>query len=89
MARAGVTGRKPQTAAFDNSDDAPNPPPTGAYTIRQFARAHGLSEDMFYKMRRAGWGPKVMRVGSRTLISVESAAAWRREREADAATTAA
>ena len=67
---------------FDNSDDSPNPPPTGAYTIRQFARAHGISEDMFYKMQRAGWGLKVMRVGSRTLISVEAAADWRRKREA-------
>jgi hypothetical protein len=85
MARAEVTGRK----VFDNSDDSPNPPPTGAYTIRQFARAHGISEDMFYKMQRAGWGPTTMKVGSRTLISVESAAAWRREREAAATTTAA
>ena len=74
---------------FDNSDDSPNPPPTGAYTIRQIARAHGISEDMFYKMKRDGWGPATMKVGSRTLISVEAAADWRRKREAAASTPTA
>src|SRR5262249_23610988 len=75
----------------DSSISAKVPPIRGpplAMSIRIFCALHGISEDMFYKMQRAGWGPKVMRVGARTLISVESAAAWRREREA-AATTAA
>src|SRR5262249_57344238 len=55
---------------------------TLAMSIAEFCRLHGISEDMFYKMKRDGWGPATMKVGSRTLISVESAAAWRREREA-------
>ena len=58
-------------------------------SIRQFCAQHGgISEDLFYKMQREGWGPAVMRVGSRTLISHEAAERWRREREA-AATEAA
>jgi hypothetical protein len=32
-------------------------------------------------MQREGWGPTVMHVGSRTLISIEAAAAWRKQRE--------
>jgi hypothetical protein len=70
---------KPQ-ATSRNNGDTPNPP-IGAYSIRQFARAHNISEDMFFKMAREGWGPTTMKVGSRTLISVEAAAAWRKARE--------
>src|SRR5262249_17409924 len=61
-----------------------------AMSIREFCRLHGISEDQFYKMKREGWGPTTMKVGSRTLISVKAAAAWRRAREAEtAASTAA
>jgi hypothetical protein len=52
-----------------------------AYSIRQFCEAHNLSVDTFFRMARAGNGPQTMRVGGRTLISVEAAEAWRRERE--------
>jgi hypothetical protein len=41
-------------------------------SIREFCRLHGISEDQFYKMKREGWGPITMKVGSRTLISHES-----------------
>ena len=62
-----------------------------AMSIREFCRLHGISEDQFYKMKREGWGPRIMQVGSRTLISAESAAAWRKAREeaAELAATAA
>jgi hypothetical protein len=59
--------------------------PPLAMSIRVFCVLHGISEDMFFKMKREGWGPATMKVGSRTLISHEAAAAWRREREAAAA----
>jgi hypothetical protein len=59
-----------------------------AMSIKQFCTLHGISEDMFFKMRRQGWGPAVMRVGTRTLISIEAAAEWRKARE-QAATGAA
>jgi hypothetical protein len=54
-----------------------------AMSIREFCRLHGISEDQFFKMQREGWGPLTMKVGSRTLISAEAAAEWRRKREAD------
>jgi hypothetical protein len=54
-----------------------------AMSIREFCRLHGISEDQFFKMQREKWGPVTMKVGSRTLISAEAAAEWRREREAN------
>jgi hypothetical protein len=56
-----------------------------ALSIRAFCVLHDLSEDMFFKMQRDGWGPRAMKVGSRTLISSEAAAEWRRSREEAAA----
>jgi hypothetical protein len=60
-----------------------------AMSIKEFCRLHGISEDQFYKMQRGGWGPSTMKVGSRTLISHEAAAEWRRSREEAAAKEAA
>ena len=55
--------------------------PPVAYTIREFCEAYRISVDMFYKMQRGGWAPRVMKVGHRTLISIEAAEKWRRARE--------
>src|SRR5262245_40043958 len=55
-----------------------------AFTIAEFCRAFRISPDMYFKMARSGWGPKIMKVGTKVLISVEAAEAWRREREAAA-----
>jgi hypothetical protein len=91
MARGEVTGKKPA------QDDAPKykrrpvsaDPNSLAMSIREFCRLHGISEDEFYKMQREKWGPVVMHVGSRTLISHEAAVDWRRAREAAATENAA
>jgi hypothetical protein len=56
-----------------------------AYSIAEFCEAHGISVDHYFRMARLGQGPRVMKVGARTLISHESAGAWRREREAETA----
>jgi len=55
-----------------------------AYSIDEFCAAHRLSPAMYFKLKAAGLGPRTMEVGARTLISVEAAADWRREREAAA-----
>src|SRR5262245_41972852 len=52
-----------------------------AYSIKGFCSAHNLSIDLYFRIARAGTGPQVMKVGARTLISAESAAAWRHARE--------
>jgi predicted DNA-binding transcriptional regulator AlpA len=58
------------------------PTPCLALSIRQFCQAHSISEDFFYKLKRQGEAPRLMKVGARTLISMEAAAEWRRDREA-------
>src|SRR5262245_21363299 len=55
----------------------------GAYSIPDFCRAHGgISEAYFHNLVKEGLGPDLMKIGSRTLVSVEAAARWRAEREA-------
>ena len=56
----------------------------GAFSIAQFCEAHGgISAAFFHKLVSEGRGPKLMKVGARTLISVEAAAAWRRACEVE------
>lgn len=57
---------------------------TEAFTIETFCKAHGFSKAHYFNLAKAGHGPRIMRVGSRVLISKEAAADWRREREAAA-----
>jgi hypothetical protein len=52
------------------------------YSIAEFCEAHGISQAMYFKMKSQGLGPVEMRIGSRRLISFESANAWVRAREA-------
>lgn len=52
-----------------------------AYSITQFCQQHSISRALLYKSLKEGWGPKTMHVGRRTLISVESAAEWRKKME--------
>jgi predicted DNA-binding transcriptional regulator AlpA len=55
--------------------------PRLALSISEFCKAHGISEGFFYKLKKRGEGPREMKLGARTLITFESAAEWRRERE--------
>jgi hypothetical protein len=59
-------------------------PNTGrkAFTVDEFCTNHSISRAMFYKLAKAGMGPRVMRVGTKQLVSEEEAAAWRAERTA-------
>jgi predicted DNA-binding transcriptional regulator AlpA len=52
-----------------------------AYSVAEFCEAFGLSVPMFYKLKNKGRAPRIMKVGSRTLISFEAADKWRRDRE--------
>ena len=52
-----------------------------AYSIAEFCEAHGISVDHYFKLQREGLGPRIMKAGARTLISLEAAADWRRARE--------
>jgi hypothetical protein len=68
-------GRAPQAEPPVDAD---------AYSVPEFCRRHGgMSVAFFYKLASQGLGPVVMKVGARTFVSTEAAAAWRREREAE------
>ena len=64
---------------------APRPLPPiyelAAFSVFGFCVAHGLSRSLFYRLLRSGAGPRIMKCGRRTLISVEAAQRWRRARE--------
>jgi predicted DNA-binding transcriptional regulator AlpA len=50
-------------------------------SIKNFCLAHGISRTTFYNLVKQNLGPRLMKVGKRTLISVEAAAEWRRQME--------
>jgi len=83
MARGEITGRKPRVSA-DHVERSGPPIQPMAYSIRTFCELHDISVDTYFRMQRRGEGPVTMKVGGRTLISQEAAAAWRRAREAAA-----
>lgn len=78
---------KPSTTPRPNTEaEKPVPPdaeaPRAAFTIKEFCKAHRISEAMYFKLRDAGLGPREMRAGRRVTISLEAATDWRRAREA-------
>jgi predicted DNA-binding transcriptional regulator AlpA len=52
-----------------------------AFSIQQFCDSHGISRGKYYLLLQEGLAPKIMKIGRRTLISIEAAEAWRREME--------
>ncbi len=53
-----------------------------ALSVAQFCAAHNLSRATFYNLLKIGQGPAIMKVGKRTLVSVEAAQRWRSAMEA-------
>jgi predicted DNA-binding transcriptional regulator AlpA len=58
------------------------PPSTGppverlAYSVDEFCLAVGISRWTYYKMKKEGTGPREMRIGDRSFISIEAAREW-------------
>lgn len=52
------------------------------YSIPGFIADHHISRAFFYKLVNEGKGPRLMKIGRRTLISAEAAADWRAQMEA-------
>jgi predicted DNA-binding transcriptional regulator AlpA len=55
-----------------------------AFSVEEFCTLHRISRCYFYKLLKNGHGPRVIKIGARTLVSVEAAADWRREHESAA-----
>jgi hypothetical protein len=64
------------------SGDIIGTPGPDCYSIAGFCSSHSISRASFYNLLKAGAAPRIMRVGSRVLITREAAAAWRAQREA-------
>lgn len=52
-----------------------------AFSVPEFCDSHRISRAKFYAELKNGNGPRIMKVGRRTLISLEAAADWRRAME--------
>jgi predicted DNA-binding transcriptional regulator AlpA len=48
-----------------------------AFTVAEFCKAHRISKAFFYRLLKDDAGPRVVKVGRRTLVTVEAAAEWR------------
>lgn len=53
------------------------PDSPSALAVPEFCRAHRISRAHFYELLKRGLGPRVMKVGARTLVSQEAASEWR------------
>jgi predicted DNA-binding transcriptional regulator AlpA len=54
-------------------------------TLEEFCSQNGICVATFYNLKKIGKAPRSMKVGWRRFISIEAAAAWRRQMEAEAA----
>ena len=52
-----------------------------AFSVGEFCTAHRISRAFFYLMLKDGRAPRTFKLGRRTLISSEAAAAWLRRME--------
>jgi predicted DNA-binding transcriptional regulator AlpA len=82
-------GRKKVTGKSEPIDAPIPPPPRLALSVVEFCASHGISEAFYYKLKKQRKGPRELRLGTRTLVTFESAAEWRRERELASAAEAA
>lgn len=55
--------------------------PRDAYSVKEFCESHNITKVLFYKLLKEGRGPRIMKAGTRTLISAEAAADWRHQCE--------
>jgi len=51
------------------------------YTVDSFCERHHIARSYFYQLLREGRGPRITKVGRRTLVRGEAAAEWRRRME--------
>jgi len=59
-----------------------------AFKIAEFCAAHRISRSKFYILKAKGLAPRITDVDGARIITVEDAAAWRRERAEAAAASA-
>lgn len=51
------------------------------YSIAEFCALYGISRPFFYTLAKRGQAPEVMKLGTRTIISVDAATRWQEKME--------
>jgi predicted DNA-binding transcriptional regulator AlpA len=51
------------------------------FSVPAFLAEHGISRSLFYRLLKEGRGPRITKIGERTLVSAEAAAEWRSRME--------
>ena len=54
---------------------------TSMQSVPAFCADNNVSRSLFYRLVKEGRGPRLAKVGRRTLISIEAAAEWRTRME--------
>ena len=52
-----------------------------AHDVNTFCKTFGISRSMFYKLQRQNKGPRILKIGKRTLITTEAIEDWQRQME--------
>lgn len=50
-------------------------------SVPAFLAEHGISRSLFYRLVKEGRGPRIAKIGGRTLVTTEAAAEWRARME--------
>jgi hypothetical protein len=58
--------------------------PRYAFKISEFCEAHAISRSKFYILKSKGLAPRITDLDGAQVITIEDAAAWRKERAEDA-----
>jgi hypothetical protein len=61
----------------------------GSFSIDEFCHRNGICRATYYNLKKAGKGPREMKVGGQKRVTPAAEADWHREREAEAAAEAA
>jgi hypothetical protein len=90
VARREITDKKPANGDAKKKKRARSLPPAFAtcFSVGEFCQAHRLSTTTYYALKKLGLGPDEMEIGRKRVVSIESAARWRKAREAAAAEAA-
>ena len=59
--------------AHDNNSDL--------FDVRTFCESNKIGRSLYYQLQKSGNGPRIMKVGRRTLITPEAVAEWRKKME--------
>ena len=62
---------------------SPSREPSDLHDIATFCTANRISESYYYALKRAGRGPREIKLGKRVLISPQAESDWRAAREAE------